>query len=173
MNAPQTLREASCADDYDPNSMAVDRARALIRQFLSPVSATERLHIRMALDRILAQEIVSPIAVPGKDNSAMDGWAVRFAEYLAPRTPYVAEGKDVAGFLSALAVNQRASQSTQKQALNALVFFMQESLHRDLGEFKFSRAQRGPKIPTVLSKEECVQLFAAIFPFLPQFRLLE
>ncbi|MEO8345821.1 MAG: gephyrin-like molybdotransferase Glp [Betaproteobacteria bacterium] len=82
MNAPQTLREASCADDYDPNSMAVDRARALIRQFLAPVCATERLHIRMALDRILAQEIVSPIAVPGNDNSAMDGWAVRFADLL-------------------------------------------------------------------------------------------
>jgi molybdopterin molybdotransferase len=80
MNAPQTLREASCADDYDPNSMAVDRARELIRQFLAPVTATERVHIRMALDRVLAQQIVSPIAVPGHDNSAMDGWAVRFAD---------------------------------------------------------------------------------------------
>ncbi|HQR09992.1 MAG TPA: molybdopterin molybdotransferase MoeA [Casimicrobiaceae bacterium] len=80
MNAPQTLREASCADDYDPNSMPVERARALIRQFLAPVTATERVHIRMALDRILAQEVVSPIAVPGNDNSAMDGWAVRFAD---------------------------------------------------------------------------------------------
>ena len=34
MNAPKTLRELSCADDYDPNSMPVDTARALIRQFL-------------------------------------------------------------------------------------------------------------------------------------------
>jgi molybdopterin molybdotransferase len=80
MNAPQTLRQFSCADDYDPNSMAVDRARALIRQFLAPVTATERVHIRAALDRILAQEVVSPIAVPAHDNSAMDGWAVRFAD---------------------------------------------------------------------------------------------
>jgi molybdopterin molybdotransferase len=60
--------------------MAVDRARALIRQFLAPVTATERVHIRAALDRVLAQDIVSPIAVPGHDNSAMDGWAVRFAD---------------------------------------------------------------------------------------------
>ena len=36
MNAPKTLREASCADDYDPNSMPVERARALIRTFLAP-----------------------------------------------------------------------------------------------------------------------------------------
>lgn len=89
-------------------------------------------------------------------------WAVRFAAFLAPRTPYVAEGKDVAEFLSALAVSERASQSTQKQALNALVFFMQEGLHRDLGEFDFQRAKRGQKVPTVLSQEECVQLFAGL-----------
>ena len=83
MNTPQTLHEASCADDCDPNSMAVDRARALIRQFLSPVTATERVHIRAALGRVLAQDVVSPIAVPGNDNSAMDGWAVRFADLAA------------------------------------------------------------------------------------------
>jgi molybdopterin molybdotransferase len=80
MNAPKTLRELSCADDYDPNSMPVDTARSLIRQFLTPLSTIERVHIRHALDRILAEDIVSPIDVPGHDNSAMDGWAVRFAD---------------------------------------------------------------------------------------------
>jgi molybdopterin molybdotransferase len=83
MNEPRTLRDFSCADDYDPNSMAVDRARALIRQFLTPVTAVERVHIRAALDRVLAQQIVSPLTVPGHDNSAMDGWAVRFADLRA------------------------------------------------------------------------------------------
>ena len=80
MTTPATLREISCADDYDPNSMPVERARALIRDFLIPVTATERVHIRRALDRVLAGDVVSPIAVPGHDNSAMDGWAVRFAD---------------------------------------------------------------------------------------------
>jgi molybdopterin molybdotransferase len=75
-----TLRDASCADDYDPNSMPVDRARTLIRQFLVPLESTERLHIRQALGRTLATDIISPVAVPGHDNSAMDGWAVRFAD---------------------------------------------------------------------------------------------
>jgi len=85
MTMPKTLREASCADDYDPDSMPVDRARALIREFLTPVGAIERVHVRQALDRVLAQDVVSPLAVPGHDNSAMDGWAVRFAD-LAPDT---------------------------------------------------------------------------------------
>ena len=80
MPEPKTLREISCADDYDPDSMPVDRARSLIRQFLHPVHATERVHIRQALGRILAADITSPIDVPGHDNSAMDGWAVRFED---------------------------------------------------------------------------------------------
>jgi molybdopterin molybdotransferase len=80
MNAPKTLREASCADDYDPNSMPVGKARELIATFLTPVGAVERVHVRNALGRVLAADIVSPIAVPGHDNSAMDGYAVRFAD---------------------------------------------------------------------------------------------
>ena len=80
MTTPQTLREASCADDYDPNSMPVAKARELIASFLAPVTAVERVHVRSALGRVLAADVLSPIAVPGHDNSAMDGYAVRFAD---------------------------------------------------------------------------------------------
>lgn len=83
MTAPKTLREASCADDYDPNSMPVDKARELIRNFLTPVTTMERVHVRGGLGRILAHDLVSPLDVPGHDNSAMDGYAVRYAD-LAP-----------------------------------------------------------------------------------------
>jgi molybdopterin molybdotransferase len=79
-SAPRTLREASCADDYDPNSMPVAKARELIRSHLAPMTATERVHVRSALGRVLAEDVVSPIAVPGHDNSAMDGYAVRFED---------------------------------------------------------------------------------------------
>ncbi len=98
MTTGTNLRELSCADDYDPNSMPVERARALIRQFLTPITATERLHIRAALGRTLATDIVSPIDVPGHDNSAMDGWAVRFAD-LAPgaETTLTRVGESFAG----------------------------------------------------------------------------
>jgi molybdopterin molybdotransferase len=98
ISAAKTLRELSCADDYDPDSMPVDTARALIRQFLAPVSATERAHVRQALDRVLAVDVVSPLDVPGHDNSAMDGWAVRFAD-LAPdaQTTLLRAGESFAG----------------------------------------------------------------------------
>jgi molybdopterin molybdotransferase len=81
MNDPaQNLRALSCADDYDPNSMPVAKAREVIARFLSPVTATERLNVRAALGRVLAEDVISPLNVPAHDNSAMDGYAVRFAD---------------------------------------------------------------------------------------------
>jgi len=94
----QTLRDASCADDYDPNSMPVDRARELIARFLDPVAAVERVHIRAALGRVLASDVISPIDVPGHDNSAMDGWALRFADLAAgASTAFARIGESFAG----------------------------------------------------------------------------
>lgn len=87
-------------------------------------------------------------------------WAARFAEFLRPRSPYTAEGADIAAFLSKLAVEQRASASTQKQALNALVFFLQEGLRRSVGELAFKRARERRRVPMVLARDECARLFA-------------
>lgn len=89
-------------------------------------------------------------------------WAVRFSRFIAPRSPYAADGSEVAAFLSAMAVQGRASPSAQKQALNALVFLMQEALHRDLGEMKFQRPAARRRVPTVLSQGECKALFAQL-----------
>jgi len=73
----------SCMDDYDPDALPVAKARAVIRSFLTPVTANERVPVRAALGRVLAEDIVSPLDVPAHDNSAMDGWAMRFADLSA------------------------------------------------------------------------------------------
>jgi len=80
MTTPASLRELSSADDYDPNSMPVAKAREYIRAFLQPITGNERLGVRAALGRVLAQDVHSPIDVPGQDNSAMDGYAFRHAD---------------------------------------------------------------------------------------------
>jgi len=80
MSSTKTLQQLSCADDYDPNSMPVPKAREYIRAVLAPVATVERLHIRDALGRVLAEDVISPVNVPQHDNSAMDGYAVRFAD---------------------------------------------------------------------------------------------
>lgn len=71
----QLISDPSCMDDYDPNSMPVDKARLFIKQFLEPVAETETLSLHESLGRILAQDIASPANVPNYDNSAMDGYA--------------------------------------------------------------------------------------------------
>jgi molybdopterin molybdotransferase len=78
--ATLTITQASCADDYDPNSMPVAKARAFIHQFLDPVTGTLRVPVRSALGRVLAEDILSPVDVPAHRNSAMDGWAMRGAD---------------------------------------------------------------------------------------------
>jgi molybdopterin molybdotransferase len=84
MNTPAlTITAASCADDYDPNSMPVAKARAFIHQFLAPIESTARVPIRSALGRVLAEDVLSPVDVPAHRNSAMDGWAMRGADLKA------------------------------------------------------------------------------------------
>lgn len=77
---PSIARAVSCIDGYDPDALRVDRAQAAILACLAPVAGTERVPVREALGRILAEDIVPSIDVPGHDNSAMDGYAVRAAD---------------------------------------------------------------------------------------------
>ena len=63
--ATKSLKDISSANDYDPNSMPVRKAREYIRAFLAPVTAVERLHIRAALGRVLAEDIRSTHERPG------------------------------------------------------------------------------------------------------------
>jgi molybdopterin molybdotransferase len=73
-----TLSEiVSCLSDYDPNALPVTQAQRIIRDFVTPIQAVEKVALRSALDRVLAQDIISPINVPSHDNSAMDGYAMR------------------------------------------------------------------------------------------------
>jgi molybdopterin molybdotransferase len=71
-----TLNEtSSCVAQYDAQAMPVSAAQAIVREWAAPVTTVEHVHLRDALNRVLAQDIVSPIDVPAHDNSAMDGYA--------------------------------------------------------------------------------------------------
>ena len=60
--------------------MRSDKAREAILACLTPIAETEKLETRNALGRVLAEDIVPRINVPAHDNSAMDGYAVRFSD---------------------------------------------------------------------------------------------
>jgi integron integrase len=89
-------------------------------------------------------------------------WAQRFATFIAPKMPQAVGGEEVEAFLSDLAVRTRASPAGQRQALNALVFLMQEALGRDLGQLNFRRAYPRERVPVVLTKDECQRLFGQL-----------
>lgn len=59
------------------SALSVQEARRRILSELAPVSGAERVATREALNRVLHEDVHSPINVPGYDNSAMDGFAVR------------------------------------------------------------------------------------------------
>ena len=91
------LDTVSCLEGYDPNALRVDKAIAAIRACLSPVTQAERVPIRQSLGRVLAEDIVPSINVPAHDNSAMDGYAVRFADMQAGETRLTEVGAALAG----------------------------------------------------------------------------
>lgn len=63
-----------------PSLISVDEATARILESGSPVEQSEVIGIEEALGRVLAEDVCSTINVPGYDNSAMDGYAVRSAD---------------------------------------------------------------------------------------------
>jgi molybdopterin molybdotransferase len=65
---------------YDPNSLRADKVNEFLIEMVKPVLQTETLNLFDALNRVLAQDIISPISVPPHDNSAMDGFAFHGAE---------------------------------------------------------------------------------------------
>ena len=67
-------------DTNEQISLSIDDAFAHIQQLALPVSAHEGAikgdtPLHLALGRVLAKDIISPISVPPHDNSAMDGYA--------------------------------------------------------------------------------------------------
>ncbi|MDY7579229.1 molybdopterin molybdotransferase MoeA [Herbaspirillum sp. RTI4] len=70
----------SCLSAYDPDALTVAHAQQIIHDYIEPITSSERVAIRSALDRVLAQDVISTIDVPAHDNSAMDGYALRGAD---------------------------------------------------------------------------------------------
>ena len=72
-----------------------DALAQMLNQLPFPTK-TETLALTEAVDRVCAEDVISPINVPSFDNSAMDGYAVRLADLQQSMTLSVA-GKSFAG----------------------------------------------------------------------------
>lgn len=67
-----------------PNLLTVDQAHAQLLSQARPPRPAESIHTLDADGRILAEAVISSIAVPGFDNSAMDGYALSWAAGAPP-----------------------------------------------------------------------------------------
>ena len=79
----KSLQEiAAQLQGYDPQALSAQAVVDFLERLVEPVAAVEQVGVFEALDRVLAQNIVSPISVPPHDNSAMDGFAFDGAQLL-------------------------------------------------------------------------------------------
>jgi len=63
-----------------PDLISIESALAILLADATAITDTCRVDLMEADDRILAQDVHSPVAHPPADNSAMDGYAIRYQD---------------------------------------------------------------------------------------------
>lgn len=76
--------------------LPIEHAMQIIKDTIIPISEFSLCTLENALDRVISQDIESPVNVPPFNNSAMDGYAIRFAD-LSMDTTFLLVGKSFAG----------------------------------------------------------------------------
>src|SRR6266567_2394330 len=72
---------------FRPDMVTPTEAARLILEHIAPLPAARR-PLREVLDRVLAEDVISPIDLPAWDNSAMDGYAARAVDVETAGAPH-------------------------------------------------------------------------------------
>jgi integron integrase len=98
-----------------------------------------------------------------RTEEAYVGWARDFIRFHRGRHPREMGDAEVRVYLSYLANERNVAASTQRQALNALVFLYATILEKPLGELgEFAQGRTKAWVPEVLTQEEARRLLAAL-----------
>lgn len=108
--------------------------------------------VKWVLDEV--REAIRTCQFSYSTEKTYTAWVYRFMVFHQTNHPEEMGGKEIAEFLTHLAVERKVSASTQNQALNALVFLYKQVLKTPLDHFDFRRARIGKRLPVVLSREE-------------------
>jgi integron integrase len=96
-----------------------------------------------------------------RTEQAYLGWIRRYIRYHGVRHPRDLGEIDIIEFLTHLAEQESVTQSTQMQALSALLFLYREVLGRPVGDLRaVVRARTPTRLPVVLSRDEVKKLLA-------------
>lgn len=90
-------------------------------------------------------------------------WAARFARWVGDERSVVQQDR-ARDFLTHLVTDEKLNFGTQKQALNALVFFFREVCGHEEVDLKVRLRKTSPRVPVVLNVKEILALFERLKP---------
>lgn len=135
--------------DADPDSLVAPSNNQHILRFRKEYLETHLSFVKTIRVRQMAV----------KTEKTYEQWIARFLRYSDWQDIESLNVENIKRFLEYLAVERKVSASTQKVALNALVFLFREVLGRDVDNIlSFTRASSRQRIPTVLSVDEIKSL---------------
>jgi hypothetical protein len=118
------------------------------KQFSRPLPQPRKL-----LDHV--RDVLRVNHYSARTEEAYVGWIRRYILYHNKKHPRDMGALEVELYLTHLAVGEKVSANTQKQALNALVFLYHRVLQKPLGQFRdIERPKRPQRRPLVLGKDE-------------------
>ena len=122
----------------------------------SNLSAVRKLHAEV-LEQLLLELRTKRYSI--RTEQTYESWVTRYIGFCGNKNPAELGSSDVLSFLQHLAVRRSVSESTQNQALNALVFFYDKVLKLPLGDIgTFVRAKRPRRLPVVLTRAEVAKV---------------
>ncbi|MGD1979382.1 MAG: integron integrase [Akkermansiaceae bacterium] len=124
----------------------IDWLKLCDRKGLAPTSLAER--VKQAVESAGARRGLAPTT-----RKTYRGWAMRFASWAGSEERILDEAA-CREWLGYLVEHEHLSFSSQKQALNALVFFYRDVCGREEVMLAVKMRKRMPRIPVVLTKEE-------------------
>ena len=131
--------------DANPKSLVAPSSNQHILRFRTNYAETHLAFVKTIRVRQMAV----------KTEKTYEQWIARFLRFCNWQEIDRLGLDNVKSFLEYLAVSRKVSGSTQKVALNALIFLFREVLGRDVENIlSFTRASSKQRIPTVLSVDE-------------------
>lgn len=114
-----------------------------------------------ALPRLVAE--IRQMGHSIRTERSYEQWVKRFLAFQHHDSLDELSASDVKAFLDYLVVQRNVAASTQSQALNAVLFFFQHVLGREMGDVgEFARSKRPKRLPTVLSTSEVSALLGEL-----------
>ncbi len=136
----------SAPSEHPARPLSLEEARTRMLAQLAPVATPERVTVRAALDRILAEDVTAPLNVPAHTNSAMDGYAVRDADLpTGGEATLQLVGESLAGhpFTGTVGVGECVRIMTGAMLPHgADTVVIQEDVHRDGGSVRIESGHR-------------------------------